>query len=610
MAIQVSRGHFVKYTLLCLLVLIISIGISAQIEIPYVYYYAETLNAIVVERADGSDSLLLGQGVMPENHNMVVWSEWSHSGQWLAWISGVRESEGGRGYSSPRIWLANADGNTRIDLLDSVTNVVSVSWSSTRDYLLVISHDWADVLTPIYLIEASTGTLVASIDDIYFEYASWRNVWSEDGDNLSFPYLTENREWRYRLLYLDGHTEDIEDSSMIEPRYTPPIEDNDLGDNLVSPDGSKTFIRDSLSIHDNDTNITTELRPFSGAASGGVCAIIWHHRSEWLFFSTNMTWAGGVGAFCGGNLVKADGTIQREIGACNLYNACARWLPERVLPHLAEGQAQSVVPESFLIIPHEGRVMSVGWHPLLNILASYEERGEEYWLHLWQIDRDSATLTASFLVNRCYDWIVWECQLIWNSSGSKIALAGSLHTQILEVETAAILDNQELYFAGWETDDNYILTSTLSDFDKQSNLIVQLTTNYMGLELINPNSDEQIASIYFDDIIMSVAFIPNSEAIVFTFNRQRDVFIWHYRTNRITPINRMGINDLNTNIDGSVVYGYGLFSPVTFWDSQNANLVSRLNRYASAVAFSFSGQYLATASSNVAEIWDAGLFLP
>jgi hypothetical protein len=47
-------------------------------EVPYVYYYTNTLNAFVIERADGTDSRVIAQGLMPTDPDDESWGRVSH----------------------------------------------------------------------------------------------------------------------------------------------------------------------------------------------------------------------------------------------------------------------------------------------------------------------------------------------------------------------------------------------------------------------------------------------------------------------------------------------------------------------------------------------------
>src|SRR5687767_14861352 len=106
--------------------------------IPYIYYYANTANAIVVERADGSDSRLIVPGAMPPDHTVIADLDWSASGEWMAWRSAVAGEYRAGAF---RGWIARSDGSQRLTLLDDIGgNILNIQWSASADLLFVIQR--------------------------------------------------------------------------------------------------------------------------------------------------------------------------------------------------------------------------------------------------------------------------------------------------------------------------------------------------------------------------------------------------------------------------------------------------------------------------------------
>jgi hypothetical protein len=54
---------------------------------PYLYYFDSERSAFVVERADGTDSRILGQNLMSSDVDTVDGAGWSPSGKWFAWTA-------------------------------------------------------------------------------------------------------------------------------------------------------------------------------------------------------------------------------------------------------------------------------------------------------------------------------------------------------------------------------------------------------------------------------------------------------------------------------------------------------------------------------------------
>ncbi len=113
-----------------------SSGSQPASPLPYIYYYADTLESLVVERVDGSDSRILA-GVPPEN-TVFTSFDWSPSGEWVAWLNG-RWNGPGNVRLTP--WVVRSDGGDRCcRVLDDVHDVMSIRWSPVEDVLFVIDR--------------------------------------------------------------------------------------------------------------------------------------------------------------------------------------------------------------------------------------------------------------------------------------------------------------------------------------------------------------------------------------------------------------------------------------------------------------------------------------
>jgi len=152
---------------------------------PYLYYFSHTLNAFVIERADGSDSRLLGQGVMPNTERGDYWdvadAQWSASHRWLAWV-------GNQGCCSNYglLWLFRADTSARVPIAQTITDVVDMAWSPTHDVLLV------STLTGVYLLNPDLQKILGQFHfNQNSSVAGARIRWLFDGEHAAFdiePY--------------------------------------------------------------------------------------------------------------------------------------------------------------------------------------------------------------------------------------------------------------------------------------------------------------------------------------------------------------------------------------------------------------------------------------
>jgi WD40 repeat protein len=100
---------------------------------PYLYYYDNYVHAVIVERADGTDSHLLGAGIIPEAP-YITGPGWSPSGHWLAGTSRLWTVNTGITYLP---WAVSADGQRRVSALDEYIPG-ELWWSPTADLLLAI----------------------------------------------------------------------------------------------------------------------------------------------------------------------------------------------------------------------------------------------------------------------------------------------------------------------------------------------------------------------------------------------------------------------------------------------------------------------------------------
>src|SRR5579864_2788173 len=111
---------------------------------PYIYYYSDEINAFIIERADGTDTRILGAGLMPplapETLPLVSGPGWSPSGKWFAWnFAQIGTGEIRTGYDNILPYAVKADGSQRLTLLDGLKNV-EMTWAPHSDLLFVVSQ--------------------------------------------------------------------------------------------------------------------------------------------------------------------------------------------------------------------------------------------------------------------------------------------------------------------------------------------------------------------------------------------------------------------------------------------------------------------------------------
>jgi len=188
--LRILRGMALVFIISLLLISPSSGKAQSVSDAPYLYYYSRMANAIIVEKADGSDSRILGSGLMPTAHDSANKITWSPSGKWVAWLSAI--AGGTLGYTDQRAWIESVDGKPQHTALDGLANVEDISWSPQQDYLAAVraepSPDSADKIE-FYLIDVAQRRTrqVLIRTTSYYDFDSTIR-WSPDGQHVFFFY--------------------------------------------------------------------------------------------------------------------------------------------------------------------------------------------------------------------------------------------------------------------------------------------------------------------------------------------------------------------------------------------------------------------------------------
>lgn len=205
---------------------------------PYLYYYSGILNAFVIERADGTDSRILAQDVIPRHHNEIRRPIWSPSGQWLAWRSAEHRGPGPSWYSG---WIISSDGSQRLTMLDhppdAVVHVDVMEWASDDDLLfvseIITDENRENATRRSMLIDAEAGIILAShVFETTFPDDSINFSWLPDEQGV---VVLGQRFFRDEGLYLHLSTL-LTDGTIRSETYSAEI---NLG---LSPNGRLAYI--------------------------------------------------------------------------------------------------------------------------------------------------------------------------------------------------------------------------------------------------------------------------------------------------------------------------------------------------------------------------------
>jgi hypothetical protein len=331
-----------SFLLLLPFTLALALQVHANAPAPYLYYYSDVLNGFVIERADGTDSRLLGKGIAQENMSRVTGPGWSPDGKRFAWIT-YALSDGGpvpmRGH------ILNTLTGEPVKLLDAFSNVYAMWWSPERDLLLVAGNSVTcpgcthilylllDVQANRYLASFTTTTLC--LQDVCGS-PEWHEGY------VTFP-IDDNLIGRtYSVsLYFDGR---IRQDEIEETTLTPLIRGSvSLPERLNSSSGRYTHKPFDATLVDTQSKRKILLPAHSDAVEP-ILEARWHPSEEWVLLgynqnSTEYYLTGGVTVF---NPVTG---YQRELGSCGFEVACVDWLPVQVdVISLAAGSPGSVLP--------------------------------------------------------------------------------------------------------------------------------------------------------------------------------------------------------------------------------------------------------------------------
>ncbi len=118
---------------------------ALDVSNPYIYYFSDKLNAFIVERADGTDTRVLGAGLMDDPADAGVYVDgpgWSPSGEWFAWTAQPAWMQPRQYINRP--YAIRANGTQRLTVLDNFKDA-RLAWAGDRDVLLMVARDFEAV---------------------------------------------------------------------------------------------------------------------------------------------------------------------------------------------------------------------------------------------------------------------------------------------------------------------------------------------------------------------------------------------------------------------------------------------------------------------------------
>lgn len=323
--------------LFLILIVVASSAASAQTDNapPYLYYYSRLFGGIIVERADGSDSRLIGADVIPPGTSGIGGPGWSPSGNYFAAYGASSGDGNGRPY------VIDTQGIEVVPWMHTTRSTWLMQWSPTEeDILLVVASQGAwrrDIFFWVLDIEhnrllsefgMNLGGLTTDVDDI---------VWDMPKQRITF-YVNPSEydyERQYRvIMQFDGTTsrEPVTSEEYTEHDMPYIVEERDFYDDYeMSPSGlyEVNGWRPALLTNLN-TNEAVALPQHTQATS--TCRkYLWSADEQHLLTIGGTLVSGGGCSDAVMGVTDSSGALWRELGRCSWdYPPCAGWLPEQV----------------------------------------------------------------------------------------------------------------------------------------------------------------------------------------------------------------------------------------------------------------------------------------
>lgn len=351
-----------KMSLFAILIML-SMGLRAAVaeDTPsYLYYYSRMLGGIIIERADGTDSRLIGADVIPPGMDGLRGLGWSPSGRYFLATS-INYSDGGH-YNVQGIYLFDDAGQQPIPYLATAGAVYTAQWSPDGgDLLMIVAGDYGrpyDNVTISYLLVApSTGQVLAEFEATLVLSSRESNspdlIWDFEAQQVIFYIVTDpdipERRQPYRVMMsFDGS---VLKEPMTEAEFNarPDVPDVpysiDIGELStdaidISPSGRYQASRDVL----QDMQIGTEIE-LPVHSQGTICRkFFWSNSEQYILSLTGTLIAGGGCASAVLGVTDLHGQLWRELGGCSWdVPPCVSWLPPRVdVSSLPPGQQKPI----------------------------------------------------------------------------------------------------------------------------------------------------------------------------------------------------------------------------------------------------------------------------
>jgi hypothetical protein len=339
--------------LLVLLLLVIATPTAAQPEPPYLYYYSRMLGGIIIERANGTDSRIIGQDVIPAGLTGIAGPGWSPSGKYFA-VTGINYDT--HSSSITRTYVIDTSGKYYFRGLTGLS--APRVWSPDDQLILTYEDVYSRSLPSFSLLDMEKEQILSQVGialDLGIAYSSTDFQW-QNNEVVFYVRETDDRYFKITMGFDGSLSKEPVTEEIFVQHYTP----FELEDSFALSRGEKTSPSGTFEVRKRETTTLTNMRTGEEVtlprhSQGTVCRdYIWNDTEEYIITLDGTLVAGGgcAGAVLG--VTDSQGKLWRELGGCSWDAVCAGWLPSQVdLSSLPTGQAEPIQLDPVTTEPSE-----------------------------------------------------------------------------------------------------------------------------------------------------------------------------------------------------------------------------------------------------------------
>jgi hypothetical protein len=198
-------------------------------------------------------------------------------------------------------------------------------------------------------------------------------------------------------------------------------------------------------------------------------------------------------------LFNIDGTMRRELPS----SGYSGFLPERAVPYLSPGQAVSVKKEPIFILPQDGRVQAVGWHPTdPNLLVTYAPAtGMVFWSlagnrpEIFDYRESALPYTDTFPVGAPLFWVPVQDTIAFYDGNAlqRIDLKTSAWRQVEGVEYPILAGSPDAPTIQFSISDDVVALETDVHFGR----LRILTSDHTGF-VVTEDDDYEVSAFFVE----------------------------------------------------------------------------------------------------------------